>query len=90
MLKKSKKAGKSTLKNTVEIQNISPKGIWLLVKDREFYLPFAEFPWFQKATIEQICTVEFFHGKHLHWPTLDIDVHLDSLEHLSSYPLKYS
>jgi hypothetical protein len=49
-----------------------------------------EFPWFLKATIEQIYNLEFFHGKHLHWPALDIDVALESLQNPEAYPLKYS
>ncbi len=62
----------------------------MLVEEREFFMPFAEFPWFLKATIEQIYNLELFHGKHLHWPTLDIDVDLHSLKHPELYPLKYS
>jgi hypothetical protein len=88
MLKKLKKPGKSTSK--AEVQNISSQGIWLLVNGQEFFMPFREFPWFIKATIEQIYNLEFFHGKHLHWPALDIDIDVESLKHPEAYPLKYS
>ena len=27
------------------------------------------------------------HGEHLHWPTLDVDLSLDSLKHPEAYPL---
>lgn len=73
-----------------EIQNVSRQGIWLLVNDEEFFIPFTDFPWFLKATIEQIYHLELFHGHHLHWPTLDIDIELQSLKHPKLYPLKYS
>jgi hypothetical protein len=73
-----------------EIQNISNHGIWVLVNEQEFFMPFSEFPWFLKATIEQIYNVEFFHGKHLHWPALDIDIGVDALKNPELYPLKYS
>lgn len=53
-------------------------------------MPFVEFPWFLKATIEQIYQVEFFHGHHLHWPVLDIDIDVDALGNPEKYPLKYS
>ncbi len=86
--KRLKKLGKSTSPQT-EIQNISNKGIWILVKDQEYYLPFTEFPWFLKATIAQIYNLELFHEKHLHWPELDIDLHLDAIKNPEAYPLKY-
>lgn len=89
MLKKSKKLGKST-SSSAEIQNISAQGIWILVNQQEFFMPFKEFSWFLKATLEQIYDLEFFHDKHLHWPSLDIDIEVDSLKHLEAYPLKYS
>lgn len=89
MLKKSKKLGKS-ISAKAEIQNISNHGIWVLVNDQEFYLPFEEFPWFLKATLKEIYNLQLFHGHHLHWPDLDIDIDTESLKNLESYPLKYS
>ena len=89
MLKKLKKPGKS-ISAKAEIQNISNHGIWVLVNDQEFFMPFTEFPWFLKATIEQIYNLEFFHNQHLHWPALDIDIDIESLKHLDSYPLTFS
>ena len=89
MQKKLKKPGKNILAKA-EIQNISNQGIWILIKDKEFFMPFVEFPWFLKATIEQIYALEFLHGKHLHWPLLDIDIDLESLKNPTLYPLKYS
>ena len=65
-------------------------GIWILVNEKEFFMPFTEFPWFLKATVEQIYNLEFFHDKHLHWPALDIDIDLESLQYPEAYPLKYS
>lgn len=89
MLKKSKKLGKNT-SNEIIVQNISDHGIWVLVNQQEFFMPFKDFPWFLKATIEQIYTVKLFHGHHLHWPLLDIDIELDSLKNREAYPLHYS
>jgi len=89
MKKKLKNPGKITSVKA-EVENISREGIWLWVSNQEFFLSFKEFPWFKKATLEQIYDVQFFHGKHLHWPTLDIDLDLESLKCPSAYPLKYS
>lgn len=79
--------GKNTL--DVEILNISPHGIWIYVKGKEYALPFDEYPWFKDAKISEIGNVEFKHGHHLRWPALDIDLDLNSLENTASYPLIY-
>ncbi len=89
MLKKSKKPGKS-ISAKAEVQNISHHGIWILVNEEEFFMPFTEYPWFLKATIEQIYTLQFLHGHHLHWPALDVDIDVEALKHPELYPLKYS
>ena len=88
MVKKSKKRGKN-ISELAEVANISKHGFWLIIGDKEFFLEFKHYPWFRQATIDQICELQFFHGKHLHWPTLDIDIDLDSLQHPESYPLVY-
>ena len=88
MPKKLRKLGK-IISAKAEIQNISREGIWVLVNDQEFFLSFAKFPWFLKATIDQIYDLQFFHGKHLYWPVLDIDIDLKSLEYPNAYPLSY-
>lgn len=86
-LKKSKITGKNT--SVVEVESISTRGLWLLIQDQEYFLPFSEFPWFTKATIEQICNVEFHHGKHLHWPAIDVDLEIAAIKTIQAYPLKY-
>ena len=89
MQKRLKKLGKG-ISAKAEIQSISHQGIWILVGDKEFFMPFTEFPWFLKATVEQIYNLEFFYEKHLHWPELDIDIDVESLRNPVLYPLKYS
>jgi len=70
-----------------EVTNVSRHGFWLLVDGRERYLPFDEFPWFRKATTEQLTTVERPRTGHLRWPELDIDLTLDSIDRPEAYPL---
>ncbi len=72
-----------------EIQNISANGIWLLVNNNEYFLPYKDFPWFKDARMSEILNFEFLHGYHLHWPHLDVDLELDALEDLEKYPLVY-
>ena len=83
----STKLGEST--SVVEISNISSHGLWLFVADREYFLPYSEFPWFRDATIKQICDVQLLHGYHLFWQQLDVDLELDSLKTPEKYPLTY-
>lgn len=71
-----------------EVTKISKHGFWLLVDGRELFLPFAEFPWFKQAPTEAILHLERPVPRHLHWPDLDVDLSLDSIEHPERYPLK--
>ena len=72
----------------VEITNISKHGFWLLLDGRELFLPFEDFPWFRQATIDQILRARRPAPGHLHWPDLDVDLSVDSIEHPERYPLK--
>ena len=84
---KSTKHGKST--SVAEVSNISAHGFWLLIQDREYFLPFDEYPWFKTANISQILNVKLNHDHHLHWPDLDVDLEVESLANPTKYPLLY-
>ena len=73
----------------VEVSNIDQHGFWLLVADKEYFLPYADFPWFRRATVDQILNVELLHEDHLHWPALDVDLSVRSLRDPDAYPLVY-
>jgi hypothetical protein len=73
----------------VEVVSIDRHGVWLLVGDKEYFLPYEDFPWFRQATLDKILSVELLHGNHLHWPDLDVDLSLDSLAHPETFPLIY-
>ena len=49
----------------VEVTNISTNGLWLLLDQREIFLAFDHFPWFEHATIRQISRVERPSPHHL-------------------------
>ena len=84
---RSRRLGKST--SAVEVLGLSRHGLWLLVGETEFYLPFEQFPWFGEARVRDAYEVELLHGTHLHWRELDVDLDLDSLQHPEDYPLIY-
>jgi len=86
---RSKPRGRSTSAPAAEVESISPRGIWLWVQEKEYYLSFEEYPWFRQATVGQIHDVQFLHGSHLRWPALDVELELESLEHPEKYPLRY-
>ena len=71
----------------VEVGTIDRHGLWLLIDDKEYFLPYDSFPWFRKATVDQILNVELLRGEHLRWPALDVDLSVDSLAHPESFPL---
>lgn len=77
-----------TVTSDVEVTNISRHGFWILLDDRELFLPFDEFPWFSAATVDQILHLERPHPHHLHWPALDVDLTVASIERPEAYPLK--
>ncbi len=54
-----------TITSAAEVTNISRHGFWLLLGDEELLLPFAQFPWFRAATVEQITHVERPSPEHL-------------------------
>ncbi len=82
---KSEELGART--SQVEVANISKQGFWLLLGDRELFLSFKDFPWFEDAPIAKILKVEWPQADHLYWPDLDIDLELESILNPGRYPL---
>jgi hypothetical protein len=82
---KSANIGNAT--SGVEVLNVSPHGFWLLVGGQEYFLAHQDFPWFRRATLDQLFNVELSHGEHLYWPDLDVDLDLDRIVHPDKYPL---
>lgn len=82
---RSLKRGKDIL---ASIENITPYGIWLFVRDKEYFLNYKDYPYFKEQPLKAIQNVQLLHGYHLYWPELDVDLELDILEHPEKYPLK--
>ena len=70
-----------------EVTNVSMHCFWLLLGDEELAVPFTEFPWFKKATIEQLSDVQRPTEDHLYWPQLDIDLSVESIRKPERFPL---
>jgi hypothetical protein len=84
---KMKSALRGKTISAVEVSRVSPDGFWLRVEERELFIAFRQFPWFESATIRQITAVERPSPHHLRWPDLDIDLALASIEHPERFPL---
>lgn len=70
-----------------EVTNVSAHGFWLFVGEREMFVAFEKFPWFRDASIRAITNVQLPSPHHLHWPDLDIDLAVESIDHPEKYPL---
>jgi hypothetical protein len=70
----------------VEVTHVSKHGFWILISDEELLIPFEQFPWFRKATIEQISEVQRPTLDHLYWPALDIDLSVQSIRNPAAFP----
>ena len=71
----------------IEVSLVSKLGFWLLIDNEERFLAYADFPWFKTATIDQITFVERPSENHLYWPSLDIDLSIESIRNPNLFPL---
>jgi len=76
-----------TTTSAAEVTHVSKHGFWLLLDAEELLVPFAEFPWFKKATIEQLSDVQWPSQGHLYWPQLDVDLSVESIRNPKAFPL---
>ena len=73
---------------SVSVENITPFGLWMYVKEKEYFLSYKDYPYFKEQTLRSIQNVQLLHGFHLYWPELDVDLEIDNLENPQKYPLK--
>ena len=78
-----------TLTSRAEVVQITTFGIWISIDDKEYYLDYNNYPWFQNNTVAAICHIEIDNDGNMHWPELDVDIELESLENPELYPLIY-
>jgi hypothetical protein len=83
----NKMAGENT--SPAEITGLTAIGLWLLAGDREYFVPFADYPTFRQATVEQIVNLHQPAPDQLCWPDLDIDIELPALDEPERFPLAY-
>jgi hypothetical protein len=72
-----------------DIISIDRQGFWLRSRGEELYLPFALFPWFEHATVAQLCHIECIGESCLYWPGLDLELALDRIRNPMAAQLLY-
>ena len=78
----------TSAENKAEVTYISRNGLVLWVKDKEYYLPYEKYPWFKKATVDDIFNVRLLGRDHIRWEALDVDLSLGILQNLLFRPKK--
>ena len=81
--------GPTASTSDVEVTNIDSHGLWLYVRGQEYFLPYQDYPWFEDAKVRDILNVARLHEQHLHWPSLDVDLCVQSLRSPDEFPLSY-
>ena len=71
----------------IEVTNISKNGVWVLVEDEELFLSYEDYPWFKKASVEDVLYVVLQSPTHLFWPELDLDISIMAIKEPDRYPL---
>ena len=66
-------------RSLAEVTHVSKHGLWLLLANEELLVPFEQFPWFEKASIEQLSDVHWPTPGHLYWPQFDADLSVESI-----------
>lgn len=78
--------GSST--SEAEVSHISKNGVWLLLADEELFMSYHDFPLFKEVPVAKILEVEWPSKDHLYWPSLDIDLSVESIRNPTKFPLK--
>ena len=84
MKMRSDAGGKAILE--AEVTQIDRQGIWLLIRDRESFLPFENFPAFREASVGAIHNVELLPNNQLYWRDLNIKIALESIRQGKQIP----
>jgi hypothetical protein len=73
-----------------EVTAIGRDGFWLISGDREFFVPYQDYPVFRHATVEQIFAMHEIAPGQLRWEALDVDIEIEALEHPERFPLRFA
>ena len=82
---KSSNTGTNILSNSVTA--ISEFGFWIIWEEKEYFIAFASYPAFKKASVSSIFNIKTISPGQLSWPDIDVDIEIDALEKPEGFPL---
>ena len=77
----------NTKSTSVNVLMINGQGIMISVGGQDFFLSYNRIPWMREAKINDVLNVQMCGSEAIEWPTLDVDLEIDSLRHPERYPL---
>ena len=81
-------SSKSNTKNTsVSVLMINGQGIMISVGGQDYFLSYNRIPWMREASINDVLNVQMCGNEAIEWPSLNVDLEIDSLRHPERYPL---
>ena len=82
---KSSLRGKHT--SATKVTDVSKSGFVLTLGPRTIAVSFTDFPFFRTASDHELRNVQTSFPDHIRWPSLDVDLEFDALEHPARFPL---
>ena len=77
----------NTSSTSVSVLMINGQGIMISVGGQDYFLSYNSIPWMREASIKDVLDVQMCGSEAIEWPSLDIDLEIDSLRHPERYPL---
>lgn len=77
----------NTNSTLVSVLMINAQGIMICVNGQDFFLSYNRIPWMRDASIKDVLNVQMCGNEAIEWPTLNVDLEIDSLRHPERYPL---
>jgi hypothetical protein len=71
------------------VTTITEIGFWVLIEEKEYFVPFRDYPAFKDASVNQILNFTFTPPSQLCWESLDMDIELQALSSPEDFSLVF-
>lgn len=72
-----------------ELTNINSVGFYLLIENKEYFVPFNEYPVFKTIPLHDIFEMTLLSPEQIYWEKHDIDIELSALKTPHLFTLSY-
>jgi len=72
-----------------KVTNINSIGFYVLIDNKEYFIPFEEYPVFKNIPVHDIFEITLLSPEQLRWEKYDIDIELSALKSPEQFPLSY-